>query len=369
MKNIDFYFPVEIKILLVLIVTFTISAIAFFCIIIFSRYYKNYREKKMAFLKQKIELLITSVVFEEDNVSYESVRKRQKLVLHYKQNYLKSKFAKQVLLDEIIKLYKDLIGLPAENLQQLYLSFELDVASMKKLKDYRWHIKAKGIKELAQMNIKGGYVELYKLINHSNPTLRMEAQLALVRLVNFDALRFLDDAKYPISEWQQINLLGVLLSLQNQNLPDFSRWLKSKNESVVLFALKMIIHFSCLDLIKEVTRMLNHESLKVRKATIDAIGELDAASALSLLKKRFYGYEKDFQMEVLRVSGKIAIEKDFPFLELQLLSEDFDISKASATALAAKGNLGKKFLSDIHDSYADERLKAIIHNAINNNLN
>ena len=369
MKNIDYYLPAEIKILLILIIIFTVLAITFFCVIIFSRFYKNYREKKMAFLKQKIELLITSFVFDENNVDYENVRKRQKLILHYKENYLKTKFARQVLLDEIIKLYKDLIGSPADNLRQLYLNFGLDTDSMKKLKDHRWHIKAKGIKEISQMNIKGGYVELYKLINHSNQTLRMEAQLALVRLVNFDALRFLDDAKYPISEWQQINLLGVLSSLQNQNLPDFSRWLKSKNESVVLFALKMIIHFSCLDFIKEVIKMLNHESLKVRKATIDAIGELDAASALSLLKKRFYGYEKDFKMEVLRVSGKIAIEKDFPFLELQLLSEDFDISKASATALASKGNSGKKFLSEIHDSYADEKLKIIIQNAINNNLN
>ena len=369
LKNIDYYLPFEIKVLLVIILFFTFFAITFFFIILGSRMYKNRREKKNRYLQKKFELLITSIVFEEYSLNYENVRRKQKLVSHYKSNYLKTPSSKQLLIDEIIKLYKDLIGMPAENLKALFTIFGLDSESLKKLKDYRWHVKAKGIKELAQMNIKGGYVELYKLINHSNASLRVEAQLALVRLVNFDALRFLDDTKYPISEWQQINLLGVLTSLQNQNLPDFSKWLKSKNESVVLFALKMIIHFSCLDLIKEVTRMLNHESLRVRKAVIDAIGELDAASALALLKKRFYNYEKDFKMEVLRVSGKIAIEKDFPFLELQLLSEDFDISKASATALAAKGTTGKKFLSEIHDSYADDKLRAIIQNAITDNLN
>ena len=130
MKNIDYYLPAEIKLLLILIILFTLCAITFFCIIIFSRFYKNYREKKRVFLKLKIELLITSVVFEENMETYENMRKKQKLILHYKQNYLKSKFSRQVLIEEILKLYKDLIGMPAENLRQLYLSFELDADSM-----------------------------------------------------------------------------------------------------------------------------------------------------------------------------------------------------------------------------------------------
>lgn len=110
--------------------------------------------------------------------------------------------------------------------------------------------------------------------------------------------------------------------------------------------------------------MLNHPSLKVRKAVVQTIGDLDAASALGLLKKRFYNYEKDFKLAVIGVSRKIAIEKDFPFLELQLLSDDRDISQATAYALAGNSDSGLQLLKGIYSTYADEHLKGIIRNAL-----
>ena len=363
-RDINTYVPADIKFLLVIICIFTTGSVTFFVWMLTSRTYQGFREKKAMTLRKKFELLITAIIFEEDWLKYENVRQRQKLINHYTKNYLRKKFNRQILIEEIINLYKDLAGKPAENLRQLFMSLGLESESFKKLKSKRWHIRAKGISELSKMNIKGGYVELYKLINSSNNVLREEAQLALVKLFNFDALSFLDDSKYPISEWQQINILAVLTNMSGKEIPDFSHWLTSKNESVVIFALKLISHFSCLDLTKEVTRTLNHPSPRVRKAVVDTLGDLDAASALSLLKKRFYTYEKDFKLEVLKVSGKIAIEKDYPFLELQLLSDDYDISTASATALAAKGDSGKKMLEDIYSTYADDKLKGIIKNVI-----
>jgi len=65
----------------------------------------------------------------------------------------------------------------------------------------------------------------------------------------------------------------------------------------------------------------------------------------------------------LRVSKKIAIEKDLPFLEVQLLNEDYDISLASANAMVANGEMGVSLLQDISKTYADDKLKGIIRQA------
>ncbi len=368
-KGVNEFVPKEIQLLVGIATVFLSLAVLFFIFIIVSRITKTRREKRAHKLRKKFELLITSVIFDSTDLIPEKQRQREKLLEHYKKNYLKTHEARQILIEEILNLYKDFTGSPAHALRELYLSLQLYNESIRKLKDPRWHIKTKGVQELAAMEAKQGYSRIYRLVNHHNPVLRMEAQLALVRIMDFQALTFLDDSRYPISEWQQINLLGLMTTLdRNMNLPDLNKWLHSANESVIIFTLKMIGTFALMDLTKEVTRMLNHPSLKVRKTVVETLGALDAASALSLLKKRFYNYEKDFKLAVIDVSHKIAIEKDFPFLELQLLSEDRDISQATAYALAKNSDSGIELLRGIYATYADENLKGIIRNALNERL-
>lgn len=365
-QGADKYVPGEILLLVSIAIGFLVLAMLFFIFIIVSRIRKTRKENRVDRLRKKFELLITSVIFDPDDLDLEQRTQRYKLFDHYKKNYLNTREARQILIDEILNLYKDLSGSPARNLRQLYLSLQLYNDSIRKLKDPRWHIRTKGVKELSAMEARQGYSRIYRLVNHPNPILRMEAQLALIKMMDFQALTFLDDTRYPISEWQQINLLAVMATLDRQmNLPDISKWLHSPNESVIIFTLKMISYFALMDLTKQVTRMLNHPSLKVRKAVVQTLGDLDAASALSLLKKRFYNYEKDFKLAVIDVSKKIAIEKDFPFLELQLLSDDRDISQATAYALARNSDSGIELLRGIYSTYADEHLKGIIRNALN----
>ncbi len=346
------------------ILFFLSFSVLFTLLIFYSRITKTIKENKTNVMKKKYQLLITSYMFDEglmaNGVESEQI---QKMIAHYNENYLQNKFNRNVLIEEILLIYKELSGDAAENLRKLYLTLDLEKDSLKKVESTRWYIQAKGVKELAEMNISSAYPIIYALINHPNKILRMEVHTAIVKLVNFSALTFLDESKYPISEWQQINILEVLSKSGNTYLPDFSQWLGSRNDSVVLFALKMVKFFHRIDHIKQILKLLKHDNLKIRKDVVDTIGELDAASALSTLKKQFYSDEKEFKLEVLRVSKKIAIEKDLPFLEVQLLNEDYDISLASANAMVANGEMGVTLLKDISKTYADDKLKGIIRQA------
>ena len=91
-------------------------------------------------------------------------------------------YGRQVLIDQIIDVSINLKGKEIEKLFDLYKLLGLDKDSIKKANSRQWHKKIKGIRELAYMNIKDANTVIYKALNSSNEILRMEAQIALVRL-------------------------------------------------------------------------------------------------------------------------------------------------------------------------------------------
>ena len=201
------------------ILFFLSFSVLFTLLIFYSRITKTIKENKTNVMKKKYQLLITSYMFDEglmaNGVESEQI---QKMIAHYNENYLQNKFNRNVLIEEILLIYKELSGDAAENLRKLYLTLDLEKDSLKKVESTRWYIQAKGVKELAEMNISSAYPIIYALINHPNKILRMEVHTAIVKLVNFSALTFLDESKYPISEWQQINILEVLSKSGNTYL-------------------------------------------------------------------------------------------------------------------------------------------------------
>ena len=61
------------------------------------------------------------------------------------------------------------------------------------------------------MGIREGNEEMYKSLNSRNEILRMEAQIALVRLSEKDHFEFLSHLKRPFSLWEQITLHDLIL--------------------------------------------------------------------------------------------------------------------------------------------------------------
>ena len=148
-------------------------------------------------------------------------------------------YRRQVLIDQMIDVSINLKGDEGKKLLSLYKHLNLDKDSIARANDYRWHKKIKGFRELAFMNIKDANDAIYKALNSSNDILRMEAQIALVRLSDNDPFEFLSHLKSPFSLWEQITLHDLIIQ-HNIPLPSFKKWLTSPNSTVVMFALRMI---------------------------------------------------------------------------------------------------------------------------------
>ena len=76
------------------------------------------------------------------------------------------------------------------------------------------------------MNIKDANNEIYKALNSKNEILRMEAQIALVRLSDDNPFEFLSQLNRPFSLWEQITLHELIIQ-HNLSCPSFKKWLKA----------------------------------------------------------------------------------------------------------------------------------------------
>ncbi|MDZ7634683.1 MAG: hypothetical protein U5L72_09810 [Bacteroidales bacterium] len=148
-------------------------------------------------------------------------------------------YRRQVLIDQMIDVSVNLKGDSEKKLMKLYMELNLDNDSLARARSRKWHKKIKGFRELAFMGIRNGNDEMYNALNSRNEILRMEAQIALVRLSDENHFDFLSQMKKPFSLWEQITLHDLIIQHEIP-VPDFQKWLSSSNPTVVMFALRMI---------------------------------------------------------------------------------------------------------------------------------
>ncbi len=253
-------------------------------------------------------------------------------------------YRRQALIDQMIDVSVNLKGDAEEKLCGLYLYLGLDRDSIKRAHDYRWHKKIKGFRELAFMNIKDANDVIYKALNSRNEILRMEAQIALVRLTNEDPFSFLFQLERPFSLWEQITLHELIIQHDLQ-VPEFKKFLKASNPSVVMFALRMIREFRQKDSEDDVRETLEHPSQEVRKLAVEVAGDLEFRSTLEVMKRMYKSQDNNTCLEIIKAMAKMPDPSLLGFLKLVLDKEDDVQLQIEATkAIENNGEEGVKTL-------------------------
>ena len=253
-------------------------------------------------------------------------------------------YRRQALIDQMIDVSVNLKGDAEEKLCSLYLYLGLDRDSIKRAKDYRWHKKIKGFRELAFMNIKDANDAIYKALNSKNEILRMEAQIALVRLTDEDPFSFLFQLERPFSLWEQITLHELIIQ-HDLPVPEFSKFLKSSNPTVVMFALRMIREFRQKDAENDVRETLEHSSPEVRKLAVEVAGDLEMRSTLEVMKRMYKSQDYNTCLEIIKAMAKMPDPSLMGFLKLVLDKEDDVQLQIEATkAIENNGEEGVKTL-------------------------
>ena len=250
---------------------------------------------------------------------------------------------RQCLINEIITIKKGLSGASTDNLVKLYENLSLNHESYGKLKAEPWHIKAKGIQELALMDQKKYVKEIFKLTNDTNELVRNEAQCALICFYGFPGLRFLNVTVYPISQLQQIQLLNALYLVKGENFEDIKRWMESAIESVIEFALKLATFYNCYQVYDQVIESMQNPNLQIKLSALAYLKNLPQEDSPSEIIKTYSFESKTYKLAILDTLKIIGSEEQVPFLLQQLQNEDDDIKSAAAKSLSQLHPIGAAF--------------------------
>jgi len=348
----------------VLIGSIVICFSVMFVILIFVLVNRNQMERR-ARSKEKLTVYYQSLILDYlddkiviDKKEYKKFRK-----------ICRNRFRKNILIDQIIDVAlmmpNDLLG----DLRELYFRLKLINETERKLHSWKWHNKIKAMKELSHLEIRDYNETILKYVNAKNDTLRMEAQIAMVRLSdNQNPFMFLDHLDHEFSVWEQITLHEVMKEA-DITPPDFSKWLVSDNHSVGMFCLRMMREYNQVLNTDALKNMLYHPNERVARFATEVVGDLKVVELAPVMKKLYKDEPFLNKMEIVKSLGKFGDSKYVKFLQHIVDSEeDTQLQIEGVKAVHACGNDGQIALQKMLDSdYRD--YKIIIKHVLDKRIN
>ncbi len=337
-------FPVHIRILLAITLIFLMVILILLAVILGSRIYKTGRAIKREQLRKKYQQVFRELLF-EDQITGPGIKES------FDVKDLKDTFHREIIREEIIHLHENFTGETAERLEEIYMRLNFHFDSIQKLKSKKWYVAAKGMRELALMNIRQALPDMKSFINHKNEILRMESRIAIMKLSESDPLEFLTNETTPLSGWDTANIYSMLSKMPEKMIPDFSKWLESSNSDVVLFCIQMIGAFRQQESVHRLLNLLKSEDERIRMAVIKALRLLNVSEGEKPILEIYPNENIYIRTEILRTLEVVGTPYSIPFLEkiIRQPIEDYPLAIQAVRSLLALGNAGQQVINNIFE--------------------
>lgn len=328
--------PIFIEIAVLLIIGFFLAITVLIIYLKHTRRRLRNKERIQETYRKKYESELISYLYAGDGNGKTSPEQQD--IINYLKKNSHSSLKRKIMVSTLLKLRNEISGEVAEAIQTLYYQIGLENYAANRLKNKKWNKIAKGIRELTLFQIKEVHDEILLHINHPRSEVRKEVQMYLVNIFYFDGLEFLNVIEHYLSEWDQIQLIEILQKFENQQIPDINPWLKSTNDSVVLFALKLAKIYNQSGSKDILLELLDHDNLTVRVNTIDVLNSLYITEAVPVLKERFSKLTIDEQIAFFSLLENMHQNNDLKFIFENINNKNFEI-KVSANTIMKELNI------------------------------
>jgi len=315
--------PIELQIVWILSVVLGIIIVG---LIIFLKILRNILKQKDFFrtkYQHKYEEELLSYLFEESEEG--ELNSKQKDFIQSIQSKSDNPFKRKIIVNTLLKLKNEVSGEIEIAIQNLYLNTNLKKYAYQQLKSNNWVTVANAVKELTQFKVAEAYPKIKKLHKYPKKEVRKEVELYLVSLFHFKGLEFLTNLKINLSEWDQMELLEELQKLDNQEIPDITVWLNSKNDSVVSFSLKLAKIYNKYETVETLLKLLNHKNQKIRLQVIEVLTHLQMIDAKPILKKKFKNSSEEEQVAIFKFLDQVYESDDESFIVNNCEHSNFEI--------------------------------------------
>lgn len=353
-------YPLLIKVAYIGIFISALVILTCYCIILIRRLNQARTQIKVTKWKAVIDNILTNSIIEFNSEEYKEEDVRN-IVNNLKKLPLNKYLVRQLVINELMFLHKNFSGKVNTLISTIYVWLELEKHSKRKLRSWRWFIKAEGIEELSELGIESEADRMLSYVNSKNITLRMQAQSGYLQLSKKDPFIFLDYTDQNLLTWHQINLMDVLNRRKDIPLPLFSKWFTSSNNSVVLFCIRLMVRFHQMESVKELLKLIKHPNEDVRKEMIIAIGELSLVDSERHLTIHFLNETFGCRLEIIKAVGKIASGEELDFLSRLVYSPSFELRFEAAKAIHRHGDEGEAILYRLLETVPDENKSVVLH--------
>ena len=351
-------FPELIQSALVVVGICLISLLFMYFYLVFKRVNRIIRTNFQVKWSMEVNQLLAELLADDDLSTTQCV---EKYTQKFKKLPIKRTAIKLIVEAEIVRFHQQFTGKTAEVLSGLYEALGLEKIAYKRLRDSNWENQVHGIKILAQLNIKQAAPKLVALCDDEIATLRMEAQAAFLKLSDQAPFRFLDRAREHILEWHQLVLLEVITTAQDLNIPSFSQWLASKNDTVVILCLKLIRQYQQFEAIPNLLILLDHANEQVRLLAIELLGQFEAHTHEEELIQRYTTAKHTEKLAILHAIGQIESGKNLDFLQAQLIDDSYDIVFNALLGMKKHGAIGEALVKKLYETSLPKNRQLIDH--------
>lgn len=256
----------EVK-LLFFIEAVAVVLVIYWMSIIISLIYRKRRSRKLKEIEATFADIVSRYLYNDPNdpLTLPEIKKSLRAVgiTPWKKNNI------QYLIRLMIRTQRTILGENYFKLKKLYTQIPPFDASISKVSSFSWYRKARGIREIYEMDQSQHLDEILKLRNHKNIYVRREAQIALVVFLGWESLRFIPYLKRNMTLWQQIKIVEKLHDLYPK--PEL-KWLHRAYKTDKLFARKLLMRiirkYQLHAEIDYILDHLNHEDYEVRETAI-----------------------------------------------------------------------------------------------------
>jgi hypothetical protein len=309
--------PWVIKLIIIFISIFLISAVCFFIAILWIRIYKIYRNKK----KREQQLLLidflNSFIFDEDF-------DKELEIQNFKKDHLKSSLEIKVTIKEILHFHENLKGESATELEYLFKRLGLIDFTLRDLNKGSWFTTARAINALSELSIEVPIHKIDPYLNESRNEVRQQSQLYFLKLSVSNPLQFLDKTVRPLTTWQQIYIENALKNFYKGEAPDFSQWLYHDLLSVVEFSIRMVARYNQFEHIDKILPFLEHENDIIKCEAIKSLTLLEYQELSPLISPNFNSRPRILKLEILDAIKAQGIYEDLQKIGEQILPTDWE---------------------------------------------
>ncbi len=276
--------------------------------------------------------------------------------------HLKEPSFRALFLDVLVDSDRKFSGGAKQSINRLFHDFKLEDEAWRKLRHRRAYLVAGGVQELAAMNVEQAIPEITDKLNDPRTAVYQEAQYAIVSFKGYEGLGFLEHFDRPLSDWQQLRLLYSIHDIPESSDLHIDTWIKSTNDTVVVFTLRLIRKFRLMTCYTEVFHLLSYSSTKVRIQAIRTLQAIENSTTIQQFMSIFDQQPIEVQNEILKAMKVARSRECVRFLKDQLWNHiAVSIKISAAEVLVVLGE--EQYLRDIsqnEDTY-DELIQIIKH--------